>query len=177
MIKLKSILLLLVLLAPVTGTYIIFKNRQYQVRKDIKRQIKRGVSESDLVLLKIPKEIEQNPNPSFKRIHSKEFRYNGEMYDIVLQEAKGDTTWYWCIWDKEETALFAKLDELFARAWGKDPVNQSNNEKLFSFLKNLFTPPNFDFNLSLFYPLLKLVLISATSDTCAGFIKLPEPPP
>ncbi len=153
-IRIHSILLLLILILPVTGTYILFKHRQYQVKSQIKQKIKEGVSEDDLFLLKIPLSLEQNSNSVFKRINSKEFKYYGEMYDVVRQVTLGNTTYYWCIWDKEETALFAKLDELFAKAWGNDPVKESNSERLISFYKGLFTPPllkiNFNYKVNIF---------------------------
>ena len=129
---------MLVLLLPLGGTYLFFKSQQYKIRKEIKRKIKNGVKNEDLVLLKIPKVMEEFPNNDFQRIHSKEFRYKGEMYDIVEQETFADTTYYWCIWDKEETALFATLDETFNLIWNKNPIKKNTNEKIQIFIKSLF---------------------------------------
>ena len=132
------ILLIFTLTLPFSSTYIYFKQRQYVIKKSVKRQIKRGVSEKDLVLLKIPLWLENTENEQFERIHSKEFRYKGEMYDIVRSENHGRETWYYCIWDKEETALFAQLNELFEKAWGNDRSQQQTNERLNQFLHSIF---------------------------------------
>lgn len=136
--RILPILLIFTLALPYSSTYLYFKQRQYVIRKSIKRQIKKGVSEKDLVLLKIPKWIENSENEEFKRIHSKEFRYKGEMYDIVRSQDYGNETWYWCVWDKEETALFAQLDELFDKAWNKDPAQQQTQERLMQFFHSIF---------------------------------------
>jgi len=106
------------------GHFIIFKVLEYNTKKEIKTRIKLGVPEYELVLLKIPKSIEEKPNKHFQRIHEKEFRYKGEMYDIVKEENKTDTTYYYCIHDKEETKLFANLDTMI-----KNEMNNPEKEK------------------------------------------------
>jgi len=138
--KIVPILLLLILGIPIAGTYFYFKQRQYEIRKSIKRQIKKGASEQDLILLKIPKKLEDEPNADFERIHSKEFRYKGEMYDIVRSKNYETETWYWCIWDKEETELFASLNILFQRAWNSDPAQKQAQTHLSNFFNSLFLP-------------------------------------
>jgi hypothetical protein len=138
MFRITPILLLTVLLLPLAGTYTCFKIRQYKVHKTIKRQIKKGVEEKDLVLLKIHQDLEEKENSRFKRIHSKEFRFDGEMYDIVRQEQQGDITLYWCVWDKEETALFAELDIMVGKAMGTNPEQKKDSDKLNKFLSSLF---------------------------------------
>ena len=138
MYKTSPLIFLLILLLPLGSSYISFKLKQYKVHKSIKKQIKKGVSEKDLVLLKIPNSLEAISNPRFKRIHSKEFKYEGEMYDIIKQEIKGDTTWYWCVWDKEETALFSNLQELVDKAMSNNSKQQTDKNNLSSYLNSLF---------------------------------------
>jgi hypothetical protein len=177
MFKYRAILLLLVLQIPIGGTYLVFKHRQFNIRKEIKRQIKWGASEDDLVLLKIPRELEEKPNKQFKRIHSREFRFEGEMYDIVRQEARGDTTWYWCIWDEEETALFAGLDEALNRALGADPVNREAGNQLDRFLKNLVLCRFSQVNISLLQPAGNPPAFSFHLTLSTRYIPPPTPPP
>jgi hypothetical protein len=136
--KVISAILFIVLLTPIVVTYSAFKLRQQKIHKSIKRQIKKGASNRDLVLLKVSFSLEKTPSSDFQRIHSKEFRYKGEMYDIVEQETRNDTTFYLCIWDKEETALFANLDKLILRAVSSDPFQKQENQKLISFFKLMF---------------------------------------
>lgn len=48
----------------------------------------------------------------FQRIHNKEFRYKGLMYDIVRELKSGRTTTFVCLHDKRESKLFAGLKKL-----------------------------------------------------------------
>jgi len=120
------------------GYLLIFKIQQYQIRKEIKQRIKAGVPENELVLLKIPRALEEKPNPVFQRIHEREFRYEGKMYDIVRREIHGDTTWYYCVSDEKETVLFANLDELVNRETSQNPQRRQQSEELQRLLNTFF---------------------------------------
>lgn len=111
-----AVLLTALLLFQMQGPWLAFKVQQSVVRAEIKQQIKAGVPESDLVTLKIAKAWEQEPNHRFERKHSKEFRFDGEMYDIIRSEDVGDTTVYVCIHDVKESGLFAALEVRIQRA-------------------------------------------------------------
>ncbi len=93
------------------GVYMLFKYEQTLVRKEMKRRIKFGIPENERLLFSIPNWMEETPNKDFKRIHKGEFRYKGEMYDILYAKKDADTTHYIVIHDPKETNLFAKLDE------------------------------------------------------------------
>jgi hypothetical protein len=67
-----------------------------------------------------------------------EFEFNDKMYDVVEAKVKGDTTFYWCWEDAEETELNQKLDELAAYALGQNQQNQENQKRLQSFFKSLY---------------------------------------
>lgn len=116
------------------GQFLVFKLFEYKIKKEIKTRIKAGVPEEELVLLKIPKLLEENPNKDFTRIHEKEFRYKGEMYDIVNQEDKVDTTYYYCIHDVKESNLFANLESMIA-----DELNNPEKKKELSSVTNILT--------------------------------------
>jgi len=91
---------------------LLFGVQRQQISREMRRLIKTRVPDSQLVLLGIAKELERNPGTRFKRMHEREFRLDGRMYDVVRKESRGDTTWYHCIEDEKETALFARLDEM-----------------------------------------------------------------
>lgn len=136
--SLISISLLQLMLFQSAGYLLIFKVQQTQIRREIKQRIKAGVSETELVLLKIPRTLEENPNNVFRRIHAREFRYHGNMYDIVRSEQHGDVTWYYCLSDEKETRLFANLDEYVNRDMHHNPEQQKQTERLEHLLRTLF---------------------------------------
>lgn len=133
-----SILLLLLMLFQTAGHLFIFKIQQYEIRREIKQRLKAGVPETELVLLKILKTLEKKSNPAFQRIHEREFRYDGNMYDIIRQETHGDTTWYYCLSDEKETQLFANLDELVKQDMAGNPQHRRQADELLRILSVLY---------------------------------------
>ncbi len=133
-----AISLLFSMLFQAAGHFFIFRIQQHKIRQEIEQQIKAGVSEAELVLLKIPKTLEEKPHSTFQRIHKREFRYDGKMYDIVRQESHGDTTWYYCLPDEKETQLFANLDELVKQDMAGDPQHRKQIDELLRLLGALY---------------------------------------
>lgn len=94
-----------------------------------------GLEKNELVLLKF---TAQESQTKLHWEHSKEFEYNDQMYDIVDTQIKGDTTYYWCWWDNEETKLNKQLDELLAYVLGNDPQNKDTQKQLSDFFESLY---------------------------------------
>lgn len=111
---------------------------QYQ-KKQIKRELKRkliaGIDKSELVLLKFTKSQKEK---ELDWEHAKEFKYKGEFYDVVETKEQGDSVFYWCWWDCEETRLYQKLDELVASAFGSNMQHKHNVNRLNEFFKSLY---------------------------------------
>lgn len=133
-----SISLLCLILLPSGSGYLFFKTRQYQIRRQIRHQIRKGLPESELTLLKIPKTLEENPGTEFKRFHAGEFRYRGKMYDIVRKEVYPDTTYYWCVEDVQETRLMQVYEDLIRNTIAADSASKQHQEKNIRFCKSLF---------------------------------------
>lgn len=93
------------------GPFVLFKTRQYIIKKEIKRKIKKGVPEEELTLVV----VSDRNRPELEWIEPHEFRFKGKMFDVVRVEERGDEQWYYCIRDDEETQLFAHLDDLVER--------------------------------------------------------------
>jgi len=73
---------------------------------EVKQRIKRSVPAQELVLIRVTGESAS----ALEWIKSFEFRYRGNLYDIVRTGQAGDTTFYYCINDVQEERLFAGLD-------------------------------------------------------------------
>lgn len=136
--RILAILLLLVLLIPLAGGHLLFKLRQWQIKEQIEERMKSGIPQEELVLVKIPDKWEEDGHPRFQRIEDHEFRYNKQMYDIVESEQQGDTTFYYCIQDDLETALYKKLAERTDRKMQHDPASQQQREHLTKLLTHLY---------------------------------------
>ena len=101
----------------------------------MKRKMLAGINRETLVLWKFTETEKQN---LLRWKHDREFEYRGEMYDIVETEVRGDTTYYWCFWDHEETLLNKQLAALLSFAMKSNPKKQENQKRLATFFKSLY---------------------------------------
>lgn len=128
-----AIILFIFVLLQTAGYLFVFKLQQHEIRQEIKRQIKAGVPEDELVLFKLA-----NTAHLSWIIHEREFRSDGVMYDVVRKESDGDTTRYYCLSDEQETQLFAQLDEAVARDMNQNPARQQKLERLMQAFGTLY---------------------------------------
>lgn len=106
-----------------------------------------GMDEEELVLLKFSKE---ETKTKLRWEHSKEFEYEGEMYDIVSKEIKGDSIYYRCWWDHKETALNNKLQKLVANTFDDNEDKKRNQKELNHYLQSFFCSKVFEWQASPF---------------------------
>lgn len=91
------------------GYYAFLMVERENIREEIEHKIVQSIPKSAL------KCIIANPENTAKiewRRSQKEFKFEGELYDIVSVEIHNGTTYYFCINDKAETALEVKIDNL-----------------------------------------------------------------
>jgi hypothetical protein len=132
--KYLGIFLFVCLLAPSAGTYIWLQYEKKMTKKEVKRMMISGIDKKELVFFKFSKE--DTKKLDWK--HSKEFKYNEQMYDVVESEIKGDSIAYWCWWDNEETKLNAQLKSLVEKDFGNNTQNKEKQKKLLDFFKTLY---------------------------------------
>ena len=97
--------------------------------------MKAGLKPSELVLMKFTQSESQT---KLRWEHAKEFEFDGQMYDIIETEIKGDSIFYRCWWDHAETMLNKQLKNLVADALEKDPKNNESQKRLLHFYKSLY---------------------------------------
>lgn len=127
--------MLFCLIAPLLATVTYLHYQKSSVRKKVKHQIIAGIDKDELVLLKFTEDESQT---KLRWEHAKEFEFDGQMYDVVETKIKGDTIYYWCWWDHEETRLNKQLNETVAKIFGDNPQRKDSHKKLAEFYKKLF---------------------------------------
>jgi hypothetical protein len=135
--KLSAIILLFVLILPMSSTQMAFRYRQYKIRKEMRRMIRQGLPDEKLIPLFIPFAWLQGENPEFEVIHSKEFRYQNRMYDIVRAEPNAQGILYYCVEDHDENAAYAQLNIAVQKRMSGDPIHRKGQERLYHFFKTL----------------------------------------
>ncbi len=158
---------------PVLVTFTWLQHKKTTVKKEVKRQIEEGIDEDEIVLLTFSKE---EIKTKLRWEHPREFEYNHRMYDIVESMTEGDTVYYWCWYDHEETMLNRRLAELKNQASGKSPKIRkytalilSTSESLtclFPYNGDVSIPELLNKQIGIFYHLYSQI-----------FIQPPTPPP
>lgn len=145
------------------------------IKREIKWKMIAGVDDEELVLLKFTKEETET---KLRWEHAKEFEYKGQMYDIVSSEIIGDSIFYRCWWDYEETNLNKKLKKLVASAFDQDEDNQRAQKNLHNYLWSFFCTDPLDWQTT-FYEKAKVVYQNTMRDTIFNSIlkSPPTPPP
>lgn len=127
--------MLFLLIAPAVVTYTWLQHRKTMVRKEVKWKMIAGIDKNELVLLKFST---KESHDKLKWKHSKEFEYNGEMYDIVERKATKDSIQYCCWWDHEETKLSKQLSKLLVSAFQSDAPSKDKKEQIVNFYKSIY---------------------------------------
>ena len=171
---LLSLTLLFALLLKMGGFYAILSFEREEIREKVEQKIINSLHKSDLICIVADAE---NQNKIEWERAEKEFHFEGNLYDVVYSENVHGVTYYYCLSDKDETILEAKIDKLLENQTDKSPFgNQSKS--ILHFLSEPFitcNKPKFQFNyfidtkLSVF-PILP---IFRTSDFVS---KLKQPP-
>jgi hypothetical protein len=141
--NLLIIFLVSVLTFPFWGTYSFFHFERNKIRKEVDKKIEAGIDKTQLLVLAFTLE-ETRTLLTWK--HSREFVYQGQMYDIVEQTSAEDSVFYTCYLDDKETRLGLNKEKLIAKALGQDPTRKSQSDKLTNFLKTVFSQDVFAWN-------------------------------
>ncbi|MBL7891084.1 MAG: hypothetical protein JNL63_00530 [Bacteroidia bacterium] len=120
------ILLLVFIGLHICGYYPIFKLLQYRIRQEVKAGLEKDIPESKLHFVSIS---DENPNEIKWVRPGKEFRYKGNMYDIVTIKKEKGITHYICVSDRDETRLSAYLDEMVKKQIENDNNPSGNSAK------------------------------------------------
>ena len=116
--KIVSIVLVFVFFYSFIGFYLNFEIEQCRIKEEIKEKIIGNADERELTLLKISTRDQGRIKWTEE---GKEFRYEGEMFDVVKVKTGTDTTCYYCFCDSKENKLLSHLDKLVKQQSDRSP--------------------------------------------------------
>ncbi len=137
--SLSVVLIALLLLQSVISLF-VYDVKLKQIKRSVKWTYLNERSNDELVLVKVAKSLEANSNTFFSRVHAKEFEFLGDMYDIVRQSDKGDTTYYYCFHDREETQLAQKIHEQLFQLLAGDSEKSKQQKNVWDFCQIKYLP-------------------------------------
>lgn len=108
--------------------------KKFGHREKIEQKIKENLPIGELVRIELtPSEI----TAAGFEINSKEFRYDGHLYDVVKKEIGKNRITFYCINDEEEARIEEQLNSVLFDIDEEDEESESEND-LPSFLKLVF---------------------------------------
>lgn len=138
--RISGMILVLSLIAPMVVSYSLFSWRRAHVREEMRALIFKGLPREDLVHLT----FSHDQLPGLLHWEKKdEFRYRGEMYDVVDSESRNDSIHYWCMHDHRESQLKRNFSSLLAGLLDHEPMTEKARQRLITFLKTDYTPGPF----------------------------------
>ncbi|MBK7377976.1 MAG: hypothetical protein IPJ03_03055 [Ignavibacteriales bacterium] len=131
-IRIKKIIVLLLtslLIYHSGGFILIYTPASFLIKKVTKELIRSEMIDFPVVKFSFSLEEINSGIEGLHWIHEKEFRYNGNMYDIVKKETTGDRVIYYCFADKKEDLLETSFEVHFQN--GKETKSlESNTHKI-----------------------------------------------
>lgn len=165
--------LLILFAIQIIGFVGYFEFAHYNLKKDIKAQLKEGVPKDKLVIF----DFSTSQLKNLVWLKKNEFDLNGNLYDVVRKSKSNGITHLECISDKQEKVLFAKLNQNVSSNLGDD----NQHSPVSSLFKLLQTPA---------LPIVNFIdvqIVSLKENTTTAFnyldyfslksIKLVSPPP
>jgi hypothetical protein len=137
--KFISLLIIVVLLLDIGGYYLWFLIWKNSAQQEISQEIKKGLKGVELSLI----EVSNNEQSNISWIKpNKEFRYKGDMYDIVNVKIQNKYTLYYCIKDIKEKQLIANFS--------KNHNSKKEAVKKMRMFKFQYVPRSFSLKICLF---------------------------
>ena len=160
---LLSLTLLFALLLKMGGFYAILSFEREEIREKVEQKIIKSLSKSELICIVAD---DYNSSKIEWERPEKEFRFEGNLYDVVYAENALGITHYYCLSDEDETKLEAKIDKLLEKETKHLPFGSHSKSMLNFLLEPLTIHQNSTFyfnhfiekyssvfsNLSIFYP-------------------------
>jgi len=132
-----GLLVFCLLVDPVVATFTWLHCQKTAVKREVKRQMIAGFDKDELVIFQFTKE---EVRTELRWEHPQEFEYEQQMYDVVIRMTVGNTVYFWCWLDHEETKLNRRMEKLTAQTFRTDHDSRDKHERMISFFKSLYCP-------------------------------------
>ena len=128
-------MLLLCFSVQLTGYHLYFRYQQMDIKRAAKRKLRKGVDPALTQIFNFPLTA-ANPDELPEWVDKHEFRYQGEMYDVIEKKVTGDRLIIRCLNDKKEKELLGHYKDLV-----KNDFGERNKKGLSLFIKLLKVSP------------------------------------
>lgn len=123
--KVTAVIAALILIYNTSGYVIVYQQLIMLTKYSNHLSIEKKQVKEKIILLSFLKSDIENKTIDFIWKHSREFKFNGSMYDIVERIDSADSVHFYCFLDKKENKLKADFNKHFEHNKG----DQKNNSK------------------------------------------------
>lgn len=127
--KLLSIFCVFLFLYISLGYIFIISGLRFDLQRNVRQQINKGLPSSLVSLIKIPI-TEEKGDRLFKWLGDDEFIYRGNLFDLVKKEIRNDTIYYYCFNDKQEEQISSNLDDFMKNILQDSKSTQQKAKKI-----------------------------------------------
>jgi hypothetical protein len=117
----------------------MFEFFQEKHKMEVKDLIKNGIPDDRQVIFVFEKSAYENMQTGIDWKDSDEFRFDGEMYDILGTDVKGDSVYLYCLPDSDETGLYTILDRIIE----KETEDSDEQAGLNNFVSHYYSGPEY----------------------------------
>jgi hypothetical protein len=165
--------MLLALVIPVTIIYTYFSWQEQILEQTVEQRMKSNIGCEHLVILG----FSLRDARALRWEDGHEFEYQGMMYDVMAHETFGDSIYYHCWPDHEESKLKKDLYRTLALDLGENPVRKQKESRFFSFFKSLINSQPTETLIRLEYRADSNVPTHGQPPYTSQSIRPPTPPP
>lgn len=171
---LLSLILFFALLLKLGGYYAILNYERHEIREKVEHKIIKSLKKSELIC--IIANAENLPKIEWER-PAKEFKFEDNLYDVAYVEKVSGIIYYYCLSDKDESKLEAKINTLLENQTKNSPLG--GNSKLIQYLiaQPLISHQNPSFYFNCFFSKKSSIFPNLTNFFTSNFVsKLKQPP-
>lgn len=142
-------MLLAVFLYNLVGVYPVALWRQHEFRQAAEAQRRMGLPDEALVRIVVANKVKST---DLVWQEAQEFSYHGQLFDVVRQHARADSTIYCCWPDRGEEHLLASLAEHVREFAQPDAGTRKSAQKVMDYLAKLYLLPAAADSTATFWP-------------------------
>lgn len=169
-----SLILFFALLLKIGGFYAILSHEKHEIREKVEQKLIKSLKKSELIC--IVANAENLSKITWER-PTKEFRFEGNLYDIAYCETISGINYYYCLSDKDETKLELKFSKLLNNQTDNMPLGDNAKLILYLLAQPLIAQQNPSFHFNYFSAKKPLISNHLTIFHTSDFVsKLKHPP-
>ena len=135
--KLSAILLLACIFLEIGGYFFIYRINRKIIKREVREYLHDHADEFSQTEFRFNLSDQQDAYAELEWEDAREFRYHGEMYDVVERRETKQEVYIRCVKDDQESALVANFEKIIS---GKSSNRSTSTLGFINFLTTLFPP-------------------------------------